>query len=370
MNMEFIDLKSQYLSVKEAINQRIQTVLDHGQYINGPEVTELEEALCHYTKAKHCITCGNGTDALQLALMAYDIGPGDAVFTTSFSFFATAEAISLLGATPVFVDINPKTYNICPDSLRNTLQNYNGEATPRAIITVDLFGLPADYPAIKPIADEFDLKIIEDAAQGMGGKIGDDYAGTFGDISTTSFFPAKPLGCYGDGGALFTSHDDIADKLRSLKNHGKGNHKYEHIRIGLNSRLDTIQAAVLIEKLKILESEIEKRNSFAALYSQRLCDAVRIPTVPESYRSSWAQYTLGIDNRDKLQEELAKTKIPSQVYYPAPLHHQTAMQSNQILPRSERASQTVISLPISAYTSADTIELIASSIIKQRHIQG
>ncbi len=368
--MEFIDLKSQYLSIKEAINQRIQTVLHHGQYINGPEVSELEEALCNYTKAKHCITCGNGTDALQLALMAYDIGPGDAVFTTSFSFFATAEAIGLLGATPVFVDIDPNTYNICPNSLSNTLLNYNGNATPRAIITVDLFGLPADYPAIKPIADEFGLKMIEDAAQGMGGKIGDDYAGTFGDISTTSFFPAKPLGCYGDGGALFTPHEDIADKLRSLKNHGKGTHKYEHIRIGMNSRLDTIQAAVLIEKLKILESEIEKRNNIAALYSQRLSDVAQIPTVPENYRSSWAQFTLGVHNRDKLQEELAKARIPSQVYYPAPLHRQTAMQSNQILVRSERASQTAISLPITAYTSPDTIELITSSIIKRHHIQG
>jgi dTDP-4-amino-4,6-dideoxygalactose transaminase len=261
--MDFIDLASQLQFMRSAIDKRIGTVLNHGQFILGPEVTELEQKLAEYVGVKHCITCANGTDALQIALMSQNIGQGDIVFTTSFSFFATAEVISLVGATPYFVDIDPKTYNVCPQSLASAIKDVkeSKQGNPRAVIAVDLFGLPANYIDLETLCKANQLFLIEDAAQGFGGAINGQKAGSFGDIATTSFFPAKPLGCYGDGGAIFTNSEEIADLAKSIRVHGKGSHKYENIRIGLNSRLDTIQAAILLEKLEWFPKELEHRQT-------------------------------------------------------------------------------------------------------------
>ena len=249
--MQFIDLAAQYTHLKDKIDKRIKTVLDHGKYIMGPEVFELEEKLAEYVGVKHAITCANGTDALQLSLMALDIKKDDAVFCPTFTFFATAEAIAFCQATPVFVDSDAETYNICPENLELQIKKIikEGKLKPKAILAVDLFGLPANYPELEKIAKKYDLKLIEDAAQGFGGEINGKRAGSFGDLATTSFFPAKPLGCYGDGGAIFTDNDEYAGLLRSYRVHGKGKDKYDNVRIGMNSRLDTIQAAILLEKL-------------------------------------------------------------------------------------------------------------------------
>ena len=256
--MQFIDLAAQYQSLKEKIDARIQTVLEHGKYIMGPEVQELEQNLSEYVGVKHTVSCANGTDALTLALMVFDIKPGDAVFCPTFTFFSTAETIAFEGATPIFVDSDEYTFNICPIDLEKRIEKVlaEGKLKPKAIIAVDLFGLPADYPALRKIADKYDLKIIEDAAQGFGGEINGKRAGSFGDIATTSFFPAKPLGCYGDGGALFTDNDVYAELLSSYRVHGKGKDKYDNVRIGMNSRLDTIQAAILLEKLSVFPQEL------------------------------------------------------------------------------------------------------------------
>lgn len=270
--MKFIDLESQYIYLKDSINKRIQDVLNHGIYIMGPEVKELEEKLAEYVGVKHVVTCANGTDALTLAMIALEIKEGDAIFCPTFTFFATAEVIAYEGATPVFVDSDEATFNICPENLELQIKKViaEGKLKPKAIIAVDLFGLPADYPKIKKIADKYGLKLIEDAAQGFGGEINGKRAGSFGDIGTTSFFPAKPLGCYGDGGAIFTDNDEYAHLLRSLRIHGKGLDKYDNVRIGMNSRLDTIQAAILLEKLEIFPTELKARNQAASYYSEEL----------------------------------------------------------------------------------------------------
>jgi dTDP-4-amino-4,6-dideoxygalactose transaminase len=359
--MQLIDLASQYQRLKLRIDERIQNVLNHGQYINGPEVEELEQALCNYTGSEHCLTCANGTDALQLALMALEIGPGDAVVTTAYSFFATAEVISLVGATPIFVDVDADTFNLSPSSLRTTLESYSGPDKLKAIITVDLFGLPANYPEIKRLADKYDLFIIEDAAQGFGGKIDNRFAGTLGDVSTTSFFPAKPLGCYGDGGAIFTPHENIADRVRSLKNHGLGNHKYDNVRIGINSRLDTIQAAILLEKLDIFESEIEKRNEVAGIYENLMTSTTITPKVPIGFRSAWAQYTILVDNRDLLAQKLHQHNIPYGIYYRLPLHQQkvySCSHEHTYAPNSEALSHRALSLPMHPYLTIEQLHKI------------
>lgn len=352
--MEFIDLKAQYQHLKTRIDKRIQNVLDHGKYIMGPEVQELEEKLAEYVGVKHAITCGNGTDALTLALMVLDIKAGDAVFCPTFTFFATAEVISFANATPVFVDSDEQTFNICPIDLEIRIQKVitEGKLVPKAIIAVDLFGLPANYPEIEKIANKYDLKLIEDAAQGFGGSINGKKAGSFGDIATTSFFPAKPLGCYGDGGAVFTNNDEYAELLRSYRVHGKGQDKYDNVRIGMNSRLDTIQAAILLEKLAEFPQELINRNKAARNYELKLKGLHKTPQVPSGYISSWAQYTLRDENRDEVMKKYKQKGIPTVVYYPTCLHEQTAfnlLNDLTSLPIAESFSRQVFSIPMHGY---------------------
>ena len=317
--INFIDLKTQQTLIRPKLDLAIKKVLDHGQYIMGPEVFQLEEKLKSYVDAKHCISCSSGTDALIIPLMAKGIGPGDAVITTSFSYIATAEVIALLGATPVFCDIYPKTFNLDPNGLEEAYDKAVFEGLkPKAIISVDLFGLPARYRLINDFAKAKNLFLLEDAAQGFGGKIGQQKACTFGDVSSTSFFPAKPLGGYGDGGAIFTDNDQLAEKMRSIRVHGTGKDKYDNIRLGLNGRLDTIQAAILIEKLSLFESELIMRNKIAKIYSNNLSSNYIKPHIPNEYFSSWAQYSILFNNdekRDKIISLLNSNKIPSMIYY-------------------------------------------------------
>lgn len=353
--MQFIDLEAQYKYLKEKIDARIHQVLDHGQYIMGPEVTELEEKLAEYVGVRHAITCANGTDALTLAMMALDINEGDAVFCPTFTFFATAETIAFAKATPVFVDSNEVTYNMCPVDLEKRIQSViaEGMLTPKAIVAVDLFGLPADYSAIEALAEKYSLKLIEDAAQGFGGSINGKMAGSFGDIATTSFFPAKPLGCYGDGGAIFTDNDEYADLLRSLRIHGKGTDKYDNIRIGINSRLDTIQAAILLEKLAEFPVELKARNMTAEKYHRELNSQFMTPSVPDNYVSSWAQYTVRSNCRDDAMKAFQDKGIPTMVYYRKCMHQQSAFSKlgyqSGSFPVAERLSQEVFSLPMHGY---------------------
>ena len=350
--MSFVDLKSQYELLKIGINRRIEAVLDHGNYIMGPEVTELEEQLSDFTGVKHVKTCANGTDAIVLALMAMNVQPGDAVFCPTFTFVATAEAISTLGATPIFIDSEVDGFNMCSQDLDAKIAMVKQAAVlmAKVIITVDLFGLPANYPAIKQIAKKHDLRIIEDAAQGFGGKIGTIYATNFGDIATTSFFPTKPLGCYGDGGAVFTQNDEYAEIIDSLRVHGKGANKYNNIRIGMNSRLDTIQAAILLEKITVLEAEIEARDQLAQYYSAKLGDQVTTPTVPETYRSAWAQYTVLIGNRTEFIQLMQSRNIPHSIYYDPCVHNQPVYSHiTSSCPHAEEYSRTCLSLPLHIY---------------------
>lgn len=355
--MQFIDLAAQYQHLKAKIDKRIQDVLDHGKYIMGPEVQELEEALAKYVGVKHAITCGNGTDALTLAMMVLDIKSGDAVFCPTFTFFATAEVIAYEGATPVFVDSDEATFNICPIDLEKRIQTTiaEGKLIPKAIIAVDLFGLPANYPEIQKIADKYNLKLVEDAAQGFGGSIDGKRAGSFGDIATTSFFPAKPLGCYGDGGAVFTNNDEYAELIKSYRVHGKGSDKYDNVRIGMNSRLDTIQAAILLEKLAEFPIELINRNKAAKHYEKALSGEYQAPQVPKGYSSSWAQYTLISDNRDAEMAKYKEQGIPTMIYYGTCMHQQTAFSylGYQIgaFPIAEKLSMSVFSLPLHGYMS-------------------
>ena len=358
--MQFIDLAAQYQHLKEKIDARIQTVLDHGKYIMGPEVAELETKLAEYVGVKHCITCANGTDALTLSMMVLDVKEGDAVFCPTFTFFATAETIAYQKATPIFVDSDEATFNICPVDLEKQIQRVllEGKLKPKAIIAVDLFGLPANYAEIEAIAKKYDLKLIEDAAQGFGGSITDGTgitkkAGSFGDIATTSFFPAKPLGCYGDGGAIFTNNDDYADLLRSYRVHGKGSDKYDNVRIGMNSRLDTIQAAILLEKLTEFPTELNNRNKAADKYEQELSTTYKTPQVPEGYLSSWAQYTLLSDNREEVMAHYKTQGIPTVIYYGTCMHQQTAFiglnYQKGDFPVAEKLCKQVFSLPMHPY---------------------
>ncbi|WP_394249769.1 DegT/DnrJ/EryC1/StrS family aminotransferase [Vibrio profundi] len=353
--MHFIDLEAQYNHLKERIDTRIHAVLQHGKYIMGPEVFELEERLADYVGVKHCITCANGTDALTLSMMALGIEDGDAVFCPTFTFFATAETIAFANATPVFVDSDEKTFNICPIDLELRIKETisRGDLKPKAIIAVDLFGLPANYPEIERIAEKYNLKLIEDAAQGFGGSINGRKAGSFGDIATTSFFPAKPLGCYGDGGAIFTDNDEYAEQLRSLRVHGQGSDKYNNIRIGVNSRLDTIQAAILLEKLKEFPIELDNRNRAALNYSQTLPKSLVLPELPHGYTSSWAQYTVKAEQREKIIEEFRAKNIPVMIYYATCMHAQPAFHylnySANDFPVANKLSKEVCSLPMHGY---------------------
>ena len=366
--MQFIDLKAQYNHLQDKINSRINNVLDSGQYIMGDECKELEAKLAAYVGVEHAIGVANGTDALQLALMALNVGEGDAVFVPSFTFFASAEVVSLVGATPVFVDVEPSTFNLCINSLEKQLNDTlsKGKLKPKAIIAVDLFGLPADYEAISKLANQHDLRIIEDAAQGFGGTLNGGKAGSFGDIATTSFFPAKPLGCYGDGGAVFTNDVKLADMVKSLKVHGKGQDKYDNVRIGLNSRLDTIQAAILLEKLAVFDEELIARNKLADFYSANIKSDFIKPIVPANQSSSWAQYTLQHESRDSVMAHLKQQGVPSMVYYATPMHLQTAFShlthSESDLAISTKLSKNVFSLPMHPYMSDEDAQKVINAI--------
>ena len=370
--MQFIDLKAQYNHIKEDINENIQVVLESNQYMMGPFVKELEQKLAEYVGVKHCVTCANGTDALQLALMAWDIKAGDAVFLPSFTFYATAEVVSLVGATPIFVDTNPRTFNIDTKKLEKAIIEVQKEGTlvPRVIIPVDLFGQPADFEAIYALAKRYNLLILEDGAQGFGGSINGKKACSFGDIATTSFFPAKPLGCYGDGGALFTDNDAYYDKLKSLRIHGKGKFKYDNVRVGLNSRLDTLQAGILLPKLRVFkEYELDNRNTVAQIYSNSLENVVEVPYVPKNMISSWAQYTVLLNSseeREYLQNKLKERDIPTMIYYPTPLHKQKVYEAYNFnlsdLNVSEEISQRCLSLPMHPYLEEKKIGIICDEI--------
>lgn len=372
--MQFIDLHAQYQALQQEIDENIRRVLEHGKYIMGPEVGELEEKLAAYVGRRHCITCANGTDALSLVLMAWGVGPGDAVFVPSFTFMSTAEVVSLVGAEPVFVDVEEDTFNMDPESLLEAIARVDreGRLRKRAVIPVDLFGLPADYRRILPIAEAHGLKVLEDGAQGFGGTLDGKTACAFGDASTTSFFPAKPLGCYGDGGAVFTDDDTLAGLLQSIRIHGKGSEKYDNVRVGLNSRLDTLQAAILQPKLAAFSAyELAARQKWAEAYSERLSGAVKTPAVPEGFSSSWAQYTLLLEShakRESLKAALAAAGVPSMVYYPRPLHRQTVYlplgYEAGSLPVSERLAERVLSLPMHPYLTEENVEAVCTVVLK------
>ena len=370
--MQFRDLKKQYEVLRPRMDEAILEVAASSQYIGGPQVKTLEERLARYVGVKHCITCGNGTDALQLALMAWGIGPGDAVFVPDFTFFASGEVAAVLGATPVFYDVCPDTFNADPISLEKAIiaVRKEGKLNPRAVVDVDLFGLPADHETIAAVAEFYGLFFLEDAAQGFGGSLHGRRNGSFGDAAATSFFPAKPLGCYGDGGAVFTNSDDTAALVRSLCVHGKGSSKYDNIRLGMNSRLDTIQAAILLVKLDAFERyELEDVNIAASMYDQALAGLdVILPTVPEGWGSSWAQYTLRLrdeQQRDMVQASLKEQGVPSMVYYPKPMHSQLAFDGGRqyvSCPVAEELCQTVLSLPMHPYLDRATVNTVAAAL--------
>lgn len=372
--MQFRDLKKQYQVLKNEIDQAISEVISDCNFISGQQVKDLEQELAEYVGKKHCVTCANGTDALMLAMMVWEIGPGDAVFVPDFTFFSTGEIVSFAGATPVFVDVDMDTFNISAESLEKKIQETikEGKLTPKAIAPVDLFGLPADYDKIYEIAQKYQLLILEDGAQGFGGQIGNRKACSFGDISTTSFFPAKPLGCYGDGGAVFTDDDETAELLQSYCVHGKGAIKYDNIRIGVNSRLDTMQAAILLPKLKAFRQyELEQINKAAEMYTKKLSQAVKTPVIPEGFFSSWAQYTIQLDNkeaRDTLQAELKENGIPSMIYYMKPMHRQRAFElyhfEDEDYPNTIQLCETVLSLPIHPYLTESDIQKVSDVILK------
>jgi len=352
-------------------------VLNHGQYIQGPEVFELEAELAAYTGRKHCISCASGTDALLMSLLAQGISYGDAIFTTPFTFIATAEVIQLLGATPIFVDIRDDTFNIDTSKLEIAIDKCQSNATliPRAIIPVDIFGLPAHYKMIEEIGEKFNLCIIEDAAQSFGGEIKNKKACSFGDIGTTSFFPAKPLGGYGDGGAIFTNDSEVAEKLISIRNHGQGKSKYNNIRIGINGRLDTIQASILLEKMKIFPEELRQRIVIAKKYSQNLNQYFKCQHVPEGYGSAWAQYSVlaaSTKERSICMEKLKDSGIPTVIYYPKPLHLQGAFSdlnySTGDFPVAESISQRIFSLPMHPYLSDASISEICDILISCKEL--
>ena len=369
--IEFIDLKAQQLRIREKLDNSIKKVLDHGIYIMGPEVAQLEKELSEFCGVKHSISCANGTDALGLFLMAINVGPGDAVFVPSFTFAATAEVVAWVGATPIFIDSLPDTYNIDPSSLEQGINlAKNLGLKPSGIIPVDLFGQPVDYDQIEFIAEKFGLWIMSDGAQSFGAYYKGRRTGNIGTVATTSFFPAKPLGCYGDGGAIFTNDDELASKIKSLRVHGQGIDKYDNIRIGINGRLDTIQAAILIEKLKIFEDEIVARQKVADYYTKNLCDDLKKPLVLEGASSVWAQYTIELPeniDRTKLMSQCKEVGIPTIIYYVKPLHLQTIYKQYPIanekgLSVCEKLANHVLSLPMHPYLSENEQKYIVENI--------
>lgn len=365
--IEFIDLQAQRRRLGDRIDKAIARVLDHGAFIMGPEVGELEERLADYCGVRHAISCASGTDALLLPLLAWGIGPGDAVFVPTFTFAATAEVVALAGATPVFVDILPDTFNIDPASLAAAIDAESASGRrPVGIIAVDLFGQPADYDAVEKLARDHGLWLLADAAQSFGAAYHGRRVGSIGDAAATSFFPAKPLGCYGDGGAVFTDDDGLADVMRSLRVHGKGSDKYDNVRVGLNGRLDTIQAAILLEKLAIFDEELAARQTVADRYAELLGDAVVVPTLIDGVTSAWAQYTIRVPDRDGVAAALKAEGIPTAVYYPKPLHLQTAYRSFPVAPggaeMSANASKSVLSLPMHPYMDEGVSKRVGAAV--------
>lgn len=375
--MEFRDLKTQYLENKKAIDEAIQNVLINGQFIGGEPVNRLEQVLADYVGTKHCITCANGTDALQLALMAMNVGEGDAVFVPDFTFFSSGEIVPWVHATPIFVDVDKESFNISVESLEHAIKKVINEEKlcPKVVIAVDLFGCPADYTRLREITNRYGIWLLEDGAQGFGGRIRDQVACSFGDIATTSFFPAKPLGCYGDGGAVFTDNDDWAELIRSYKVHGKGSDKYDNVRIGLNSRLDTIQAAILLEKMKVFQNyELQAVNQVASWYTEKIQSSkVVTPIIPEGFYSSWAQYTILLPNqnvRNELQQYLKEKHIPSMVYYAKPMHKQIAfvdichgrIRDESLYCNTTELCERVLSLPMHPYLREQDVDQIVAAI--------
>ena len=386
--MDFIDLARQQQGIRGKIDANIRTVLDHGKYIMGPEIKALEGKLAEFVGAKYAVACSSGTDALLLALMGYGVGPGDAIITSPFTFIATAEVISLLGATPVFADIDQVTYNLDPKhveraihAIKNDSRDYplprkNGMSlTPKGVIAVDLFGLPADYDTINSVSRQHNLFVIEDAAQSFGAQYRGKRACSLGDVGCTSFFPAKPLGCYGDGGMCFTNDKGLHEVMRSLCVHGQGSHKYENVRIGINGRLDTLQAAVLLAKFEVFPEEISMRDEVAGNYSKLLSNGkakVVVPSVPSGYSSVWAQYSILArdgNHRAELQKRLKEAGIPTAIYYPKPLHLQTAFRSlgykEGDFPVSEKAAGRIFSLPMHPYLSREDQERVVSVLAEK-----
>ena len=369
--IQFNDLGAQYSHLKKDIDQGIADVISGCHFISGPQTEELEKELCNYTGRKYCVSTSNGTDALLMPLMAKGVGEGDAVFVPAFTFFATAEVASFLGATPVFCDAEEDTFNMDPTSLTEQIEKVirEGKLKPKAVIAVDLFGQPANFIEIEPICKKYGLLLIEDAAQGFGGHINGKKACSFGDVSATSFFPAKALGCYGDGGAIFTDDEEMYKLLVSIRVHGKGAYKYENVRIGLNARLDTLQAAILLPKLREFDKEVEHRNWAAARYADLLKDKFQVPVVRDGYFSSFGYYTLKAENeeqRTKMMGALNEAGVPTMIYYPVPLHLQKVYQSlgyrEGDLPVSEKLSKTVFSLPMHGYITEDVINYICKTM--------
>ena len=374
--MQFRDLKTQYQALKSDIDAGIQKVIESSAFILGSPVMELENKLAEYVGRKHCVGCGNGTDALQLALMVWGIGPSDAVFTSDFTYFASAGSSSILGATPILVDIDLATFNMDPDALEKQIQRVlaEGKLTPKVIVPVDLFGQPANYDKILPIAERYGLKVLEDGAQGFGGNIRGKMACSFGDLSTTSFFPAKPLGCYGDGGAIFTDDDEVDARLRSLRAQGKSPvDKYDNREIGMNSRLDTLQAAILLPKFKaFVEHEIDDVNRVAGWYTDRLKEHFVTPTVLPGFLSSWAQYTILLKDKEErvtMQAKLKAQGIPSMIYYPRGLHQQEAYRwmelYDSMYPNTIEATKRCLSLPMHPYLREEEVEMICKALLEK-----
>lgn len=369
--MQFIDLKRQYSLLKEKIDANIHAVLDSGMYIMGPEIAKLEAKLAEYVGVKHCVVCSSGTDALLMPLMAWGIREGDAVFTTPFTFIASAEVIRLVGATPILVDVDPKTYNIDPAKLEEAIEKCkaDGKLLPKAIIPVDLFGLAADYNEIERIAKKYNLLLLEDACQGFGATMNGKKACSWGDAAATSFFPAKPLGCYGDGGAVFTNDDNLKELLLSIRVHGQGDDRYNNIRVGINGRMDSIQAAVLLAKIEVFDEELKSRNIAASGYIEALGNSVVTPHIPSGYVSCWAQFCVlanDTNHRALLQSKLKEVGVPTAIYYPKPLHQQDAFADLGYkygdFPVSEMLAARIFALPMHPYLTSEEINLIASVI--------
>ncbi|MCF3627951.1 DegT/DnrJ/EryC1/StrS aminotransferase family protein [Thalassospiraceae bacterium LMO-SO8] len=363
----FIDLQAQRARLGDTVDRAIAKVLDHGRFIMGPEVAELETRLAEMGGAKHCVSCSSGTDSLLLVLMAWDIGPGDAVIVPAMTFASTAEVVALTGATPVFCDVLPDTFNMDPASVEGAIAvaKDNG-LTLKAIIPVDLFGQPADYPAIQKIADAHGLKVMADSAQSYGGALGGKPVGSWGDATSVSFFPAKPLGCYGDGGAVLTDDGDLAARMRSLRVHGQGTNKYDNVAVGLNARLDTLQAAILLAKLDIFEDEINLRQDVAARYAEGLAGIATPPAVVDGAISAWAQYTIRVADRDAVAAALKEKGVPTAVYYPVALSDQPAYahypRAGNGTPVSQALAHDVLSLPMHPYLDAATQDRILAAL--------